>query len=525
MSIGGPSDRQQAHTSGVGGRAGGPPRTAHGPGSGGRSNEPPNLLAYSDTPRYDLTTVVQLVGVRPIILWGWEQHLGIPSPTRINEEAGGAVRRYSERDLVASLWLREQILDGTPPPEAAARLRAAQRPVAGDDGAWGASDPGRQLGARVNTGPLPNSFDMQRSPNWTRPLNDLDRTPPSGLGAAEQVGPHHVSYGPALERMPSGAYSSPPSSSQVWVSKLSGPLTSEQRLSASGTPVISGPVVPPVTAARPTGQLSLSAGAVPSRGQYPVPSGLLPGPLPPPHVPPGLQSGPQWPRVSGTASASTYGRELHALMPQLVRAFANFDTLGANHVFDEAMSSRTIETVCQLLLLPALSRVSDQWASHQMTMAEERFATNYVRGLLFAQLHATPERVEAPAVWVGCGPREQNDIYALVLAVFMRRAGLRVTYLGQGVEGAELVEEARKRRPPLVALSITSTQRIRSLARIAKAVNQLEAPRPMLVFNGPIFIRNPELLRKVNGIYLGDDPGNATFHAKKLLGVDTPALG
>lgn len=506
MSMGGPSDRQQTHTSGVRGRSGGPTRPAHGLGSGGRSNEPPNLLAYSDAPRYDLTTVVQLVGVRPIILWGWEQHLGIPSPTRINEEAGSAVRRYSERDLVAALWLREQILDGTPPPEAAARLRAAQRPVTGDDGAWDASDP------------------VRRSPNWTRPLNDSDRIPPSGLGAAEQVGPHHVSYGPAPEKMPSGTYSSPPSRSQVWVSKLSGPLTSEQRLSVSGMPVVSGPLVPPVAAARPTGQLSMPAGPALSRDQFPIPSGPLPPPYVPPGLQPGLQSGPQWPRVPGTASASTHGRELHALIPQLVRAFANFDTLGANHIFDEAMSTRTIETVCQLLLLPALSRVSDQWASHHMTMAEERFATNYVRGLLFAQLHATPERVEAPAVWIGCGPREQNDIYALVLAVFMRRSGLRVTYLGQSLDGAELVEEARKRRPPLVALSITSTQRIRSLARIAKAMNQLEAPRPMLVFNGPIFIRNPELLRKVTGIYLGDDPGNATFHAKKLLGVDTPTL-
>ena len=524
MSTGGPSDRHQAFAAGSGGRSGNPSRHTHTSGAGGgKSGEPPNLALFSNSPVYDLATVVQLVGVRPMILWGWEQHLGIPAPTRVNEEAGAAVRRYSERDLVASLWLRDQILDGVSPPDAAARLRAAAHPDAGDEEPWGASDSGLRRG-RVNTGPLPDSFAPQRAPKYTRPLTEYERIPSIGLGAAERMDSPRSGFGEALGGASSGIHSAPPSQSQVWVSPLSGPLGDKRMLSDPSGSIMSGPIDAQVMPGARSGQLSTDAVIGP----------VTSGPLPSPRVVPGMYSPPNsgestarsmpWGVTPGSGvSTSTRGRELRTLMPQLLRAFANFDTLGANHILEEALSTRSVETVCVTLLQPALARVGDLWASHHMTVPEEHFASNYVRGLLFSLLHQTPERIEAPMVFVSCGPREVNDVHALVLAVFLRRAGLRVIYLGQDMPGADLVEEVRRRRPAMLALSISSSQRIRSLARVGKAIGQLDAPRPTFVFSGPIFVRNPELQNKLasHGLYLGDDLGTATYHAMKLLGMDT----
>jgi methanogenic corrinoid protein MtbC1 len=114
----------------------------------------------------------------------------------------------------------------------------------------------------------------------------------------------------------------------------------------------------------------------------------------------------------------------------------------------------------------------------------------------------------------------QSEINALTLAVFRRRAGLRVIYLGQDIEASSLIEEVRKRRPALVSLTVTTTQRIRSLSRLARALNQLDAPRPFVGFGGAIFVRNPELERRVTGVYLGDDAATATWHVTNLLGTD-----
>src|SRR5260221_10993555 len=117
------------------------------PGSGplGRSgkSEPPNLADYPDEPQYDLATIVQLVGVRPMTLWAWEQQLNIPKPPRTSDGGSATPRHYSERDLIAAMWLRDQILAGHTPGEAAERLLAAQRSHGTDPGAGGA-DPASQ---------------------------------------------------------------------------------------------------------------------------------------------------------------------------------------------------------------------------------------------------------------------------------------------------------------------------------------------------------------------------------------------
>jgi methanogenic corrinoid protein MtbC1 len=224
--------------------------------------------------------------------------------------------------------------------------------------------------------------------------------------------------------------------------------------------------------------------------------------------------------LSSGQAVSASGRDLRSLVPQLIRAFVLFDTPGANRVVEEALAVRSVETVCVGLLLPALTRVSDMWSSHEMTVPEEHYAVNYVRGRLFAIFTHTVERPEAPLAIVACGPRELHDIGALTLAVFWRRAGMRVVFLGQDVDGAALVEDARIRRPRLVCVSVMSTQRVRALARIGREISHIEAPTPIFAYSGAFFARHPELHRRVSGVYLGDDPASATWQAMRLLGMD-----
>lgn len=85
-----------------------------------KANEPPQLDHYSDTPRYDMLTVAEMIGVRAVTLWAWEQNLGLSTRTA----ATGNGPRYSERDLIAFAWLRDQIVMGADPVMAAQRLRS-----------------------------------------------------------------------------------------------------------------------------------------------------------------------------------------------------------------------------------------------------------------------------------------------------------------------------------------------------------------------------------------------------------------
>jgi len=497
-----------------------------GSGGLGKTDRPPNLAQFSNDPIYDLVTIVQLVGVRPRILWSWEQQLGIPAPARLTDEVSGNVRRYSERDLIASLWLREQILNGVEPTEAAERLAAAQRDesrtVAG-----GAKPQSGELRRESASGNRLGGDDFRpvRAATQTRPLNESDFL--TGSTGALFGGTSIPSGRPAPSTMASGASPAPSTG-----------MAASLGMAHSGAfpiPTTTGPLEPKSTEplnAGADGSLYEPRAVAVSQPRYssvqvsrPL-SCPLPGPLQRPEH--GRfderTSGAAWPasssgvRVSGGPAA--HGRDLRLLVPQLVYAFAHLDTSGANHILNEAISARSVESVCINLLQPALTRVTDLWASRQMSTPEERFATNYVRAHLFSIFHRTPERTDGPLAFVGSGPREQNEVGALMLAAFWRRAGIRVIYLGPDVDGAALIEEARLRRPTLIALWISTPQRVRSLARLAKQAAQMEGSRPMLGFYGPLFLRNPDLQRKVPGVYLGDDAATATFHLTNLLGAE-----
>ena len=481
----------------------------------GKGSNPPNLADYSDEPKYDLTTVVQIVRVRPMILWGWEQQLGIPSPMRVQDDPGSGGRRYSERDLVASLWLREQILNGISPNEAAARLlgpdgtrRFKTGPLAGSGSGSLSAPPEDGQRGRVNSGPFGENGITPRSAKPTRRLSDLDPLPGSGPLVEGRFSPTSGPLGsnrPGTSgsgRLVPGDYTSPTSGPLPG----SGPL----RTGAPGSNALG------VTYNKPEQHVEHRVGGF--AYQPPAPATTF---EPTRQTAETNAPGVRW---SGPGSQQGRGRELRVLLPQFIRAFSNFDTPGANYILTEALSSRSVETVCLGLVLPALTRLGDLNSRHEISAPEERFALNYAKSFLYSIYYRTPERSDGPLTFVGCGPKELGEINALTLAVFWRRAGLRVIYLGQDIGAESLVEEVRKRRPALVSLTVTGTQRIRSLARLAKVLSQLDAPRPFVGFSGPVFVRNPELQRRVNGVYLGDDAATATWHVTNLLGTDRGAI-
>jgi len=545
-----------------------------------------------------------MVNVRAMTLWTWEQQLGIPftsagrAPrmTSPNVEDASNARRYSQRDLVALMWLRDRIIDGEYAVKAASRLISANS--SGPASGWlrQTGQPGSTTGPlgrqRINTGTLAGGQPTAIPPlspggrvvPTTRRLDELPGDVETVLAADAEatIGPErpdtavpHATGYPNPTRVTAGAPARPstqpayttdamgrPDSRNVpnpqsvpnpqgmpgtqgmigsvtngewrWSGRPADDAAGPGAAGGAGYMRAVGPQGPASGSLRPTPysqQTPPAVRPVPFSGQVRVmpsspsapsfeDSGAYPSTRNSPPSP--AANDPLW---MGPSVNSNSGRELRSQVSPLLRAFVAFDTANANRIVREALSSYPIESVCVSLLTPAFNRLNDLWNRNEVTLPEERFATNYLRGFLFSVFQQTPERANAPLVVVTCSPRETQDIYALMLAVFWRRAGARIVFLGQDVDSSALIKDIERLRPALLAVSAMTPQRVRALARLAKSVEQLPKPRPIFAYCGAIFARNNDLVRKVSGVYLGDDAGAATWHVRRLLGLEPQAGG
>lgn len=470
--------------------------------------EPPILSQFSDVPVYEVTTMVQLLKVRPLALWTWEQHLGISNGDP-NADSTRQKRRYSERDLAALMWLRDRIIAGESPQDATARLLGAQRGMRGlgygvsgalSSGPLFMDAPNQASGmthdafnsGALNSGAL-NSGTLGMQPPAYDPTQQFGReapwtSGPSGsLGAATYAGGMNTSSMRATSpaRMgPQDPFTNDPWSTGGWNPK-----------STSGPRVELPPVNGPLQTGGPAGRL----GSVYSAA------------LEPPSIPQ---------RGHNVSQSLSSIRELRPAVPQLLQAFARFDTARAQAVMSEALRLYGVENVCIGLVQPAIVRISELWSKSELSNPEERFGLNYLRGFMFNVFQGTQEPMGAPFVVVGCAPNETSDFAALLLAVLWRRAGLRVAYLGRGIDADQLLQEPWPVTPAVVALTATSSQRIRALARIAKKLSEMPTPQPIFAYWGPIFVRNPDLRRKLSGVYLGDDATTAIHQGQQIATVD-----
>lgn len=375
----------------------------------------PDLATYDDEPLYDQTTVADLLGVRRMTLWAWEQQLRIPAhPQR---DAAPGQPRFSERDLVALVWLRDQILGGASPYEAAARLI------------------------------------------------------------------------PGLEASRSGALSSP-----------------------QGAGAIAVPLFPPTST---PGMLAPDSASPASTSHVTsAAAGATSFPMAAPMTPPAWLAQLARPDYD---TGSTIHLDLPSAIAGLLQAFAALDAGSASAIVERALGSYPIEDVCTGILLPALARVESLSGRREVALAETLFARNYARSLLFAHFVSAIERQDYPVVFLGCAPKEEDEIPALLLGLFWRRLGLRVVYFGPDVDASTLVQQFESHRPALLALTASQPQRIRALGRVAREVGEAPGDPVLFGYYGRVFAQNRELRARVAGQYLGDDPTAATRLVRQHL--------
>ena len=161
------------------------------------------------------------------------------------------------------------------------------------------------------------------------------------------------------------------------------------------------------------------------------------------------------------------------LAGRLREALDAMDAEVAHLAFDRLLASVTIATTLGEVVLPYLRELGDRWATGEVSVAQEHFASNLIRGRLLG-LARDWGSGEGPNVLLACPPGEAHDLGLIVFGIEVARRGWRVTFLGADTPIATIEATALRLRPELVVLGVSDPARaldeataIRSLAAVA----------------------------------------------------------
>lgn len=195
-------------------------------------------------------------------------------------------------------------------------------------------------------------------------------------------------------------------------------------------------------------------------------------------------------------------------------ACLSFNEPLAEQTLNQAFALHPLETVCTELLQKGLVEIGNLWYENRASVQQEHFASGLALQRLHALLAAAPPPNRTQTVLVGCPSSEAHSFTVLLLALFLRRRGLRVIYLGANVPGESFEETVQLVRADLVVLA---AQQLISAASLQQVAATLAAHGVSVAYDGRIFNLRPSIQQHIAGHFLGGELIGATERVLALL--------
>src|SRR3954447_1620631 len=189
------------------------------------------------------------------------------------------------------------------------------------------------------------------------------------------------------------------------------------------------------------------------------------------------------------------------LRRELRSALEDMDGDRSHRAFDAILATVSSETAMQTILVPYLHELGDRWARGEVSIAQEHFASNLIRGRLLGIARDWASG-DGPAVVLACPSGEAHDVGLIMFGIEIARFGWSVTFLGADTPLETLADVVRAQRPALVVLA--STQK-RVLERHAEAIRSLSTVAPIAI--GGVDV--PDWAEELDVRWLDGDPVEA----------------
>jgi len=215
------------------------------------------------------------------------------------------------------------------------------------------------------------------------------------------------------------------------------------------------------------------------------------------------------------SAAAVPGPAIAEPMRELQASLLAFDESGAHAALDRLLASLTVESFLEQIVLPVLRELGDGWERREVTIAQEHFASNLLRGRLLALGRGWGGGF-GPRALLAAPPGDQHDLGLVVLGLALRDRGWRVTFLGADTPIETIADTARRISPQAIVLGLLVSVRSRELVDAIRAL----AEGWRVVISGPG--ASGELASTVGAEYFAAGPIEAAEHLSEAL---APAVG
>jgi MerR family transcriptional regulator, light-induced transcriptional regulator len=169
------------------------------------------------------------------------------------------------------------------------------------------------------------------------------------------------------------------------------------------------------------------------------------------------------------------------LLDQLVE----FDRVSAEEVVHRLLElsfRRRLDEV----YVPVLHEIGEGWASGRYSVAQEHFATAFIREQMVTMLKSLEVGPRDGPLTICAGfPGDNHELGLLAVAIHLALRGHRIVYLGANLPIDELIGVLSKRVANLACVSAVAVQDVELVYARAREVREKVNPGTLIAFGGP----------------------------------------
>lgn len=151
---------------------------------------------------------------------------------------------------------------------------------------------------------------------------------------------------------------------------------------------------------------------------------------------------------------------------ELWRALEQLDDAGAHAALDRLLADYSTAAVLADVVLPLLRELGAGWERGEISVAQEHFASNLLRGRLLGLARGW-DRGAGPRALLACPRGERHDLGLVVFGLALRELGWRITFLGADTPADTIVESVQRLEPEALVFAVTDSTRLDAVAETA----------------------------------------------------------